>query len=177
MAIPYVDSVVHLDRRTVHRIAAGVARVARGAVRFRGRFSGPGKVGAGGYAGAPRTHFRIQCRVRARIARRPGFTPPKCPSVRITQWTGTWISRPRREPPTFCARSRCRLARRKPNCRKTISCSRARWPDGAPSSGRSNTMSNWLNDCAASAGCPWWWTRLIRSISSRPKDMSPDCPA
>ena len=52
----------------VHRIAERVARAASGPVRFRGGLSGAGEIGAGGHAGAAGAHFRIQRRVRARIA-------------------------------------------------------------------------------------------------------------
>ena len=67
---PFVDRVLLLDRRTRRGSGARLARVARGALRFRGGFPGSDQVRAGGLRGAHGADLRLRSIARAGAAGR-----------------------------------------------------------------------------------------------------------
>ncbi len=56
---PYVDSVVHLDRRVLASLRKAWRELRVGTFRPGCGFSRAGEIGPGGYGGAPGAHFRI----------------------------------------------------------------------------------------------------------------------
>ena len=76
---PYVDSVVHLDRRTFAGLRKAWRELRGGTFRPGCGFPRAGEIGAGGHGGAPGAHLRIHCARYARESPASWFYSTKVP--------------------------------------------------------------------------------------------------
>ena len=162
---PYVDSVVHLDRRTFTGLRNAWRELRADRFDFAVDFQGLVKSALVATLARPERIFGFNAEY-ARESR--GFV------VLLDQSSHPLLSRGgaesgsggggrRVEHSAHISSAAGRVPR--PNCPRGISCSRVRWQAGAPNNGRSNTTRNSPNDCGANAGCRWCWTRRIRCTS------------
>ena len=150
---PYVDSVIHLDRRTLSSFRSAWRELRPPDSIWRWTFRAY-QVRSGCHHGAAGAHCRLQRDIRARIAGLLVLLDQSSHPVLSCRGaqSGSGSGSRRVEHPAHVSPAAGSAGRPLP---EAISCSRVRWQVGAPSNGRSNTTRSSPNVCGANAGCRW----------------------
>ena len=133
---PFIDRVVLVRRGSPAGLSAELPRTAGGALRFRGGFSGARQIRAGGIrwrgpsASSASTSAGRAERAAALFYSNRVASPAAHVVDRNLDLAAGAGARERAARPF-----RCRRGSRSPRCRTDLSCWRARWPAGVPSSG------------------------------------------
>ena len=169
---PYVDRVVLLHRQNFAGLVETRRELRTAHYDFAVDFQGLLKSAMAASAASPdRLYGFHQSQVRERLAAL--FYSHKTVSRAGARGgpesgTGRGVQR-RRHAAGQAPLSAARRAAPRANCRRAISCSPLRWPDGFPSSGRWTTTAHWPRACATNSAFRWCSTVRRARISPRPR--------